>query len=137
MPTIDARTSGPPPGEGLVSGQRLAPGIRQRAKEMRRRMTPAEGALWEVLRRDGLDGLHFRRQQIIDGYIVDFYCHSAGLVIEVDGPVHESQAEFDAERDACLASRGLAVLRIPNEDIERNLQHVLQRIRTTAASLGV
>jgi very-short-patch-repair endonuclease len=96
-------------------------------------MTPAETALWEMLRRDGLDGLHFRRQQIIDGYIVDFYCHSSGLVIEVDGPVHEGQAEYDAERDACLSSRGLTVLRIPNEDVERKLEEVLARIRAAAS----
>jgi very-short-patch-repair endonuclease len=136
MPMKDARLNDLPPGKGLVSGQRLAPGIRQRAKELRSTMTAAETALWADLRRDSLDGLHFRRQQIIDGYIVDFYCHSAGLVVEVDGPVHEGQTEYDVERDACLASRGLVVLRIPNQDVERNLQQVLHRIRAAAACHG-
>ena len=132
-----ARATDPPPGRGLVGGQQLTAELRQRAKELRRRMTPAESALWNVLRRDRLDGLHVRRQQIIDGYIVDFYCHSAGLVVEVDGPVHEGQTEYDADRDTCLASRGLVVLRIPNEDVERNLEAVQRRIREAAGCSDV
>ena len=128
-----AATSVAPPGEGLVSGQHLSPGIRQRAQELRRQMTPAETALWNVLRRDRLGGLHFRRQQVIDGYIVDFYCHSAGLVVEVDGPVHKCQTAYDTKRDACLGSRGLVVLRIPNEDVENSLSEVQRRIQSAAA----
>ena len=58
-------------------------------------MTPAEKILWEELRANKL-GVHFRRQQVISGFIVDFYCHKAALVLEVDGDVHDLQQEEDA-----------------------------------------
>jgi len=75
-----------------------------------------------------LHGLHFRRQQIIDGFIVDFYCHAAKLVIEVDGKIHEQQAEYDVERDKVLSTRGLRLLRIKNEEVRQKLDQVLKLI---------
>jgi len=93
-------------------------------------MTPAEKKLWAALRRNQLDGLHFRRQQIIEGFIVDFYCHAVGLIIEVDGPIHNQQVEYDAERERILNNRGLRILRVKNEEVMTNLKNVLQRIRT-------
>ncbi len=100
-----------------------------RARQLRREMTPQERILWNALRRNQLDGFHFRRQQVIDGYIVDFYCHSASVVVEVDGSVHDHQQEYDEARDDQLARRGLLILRVRNEEIERNLAGVLDRIR--------
>jgi very-short-patch-repair endonuclease len=91
-------------------------------------MTPDEEILWQRLRANRLDGWHFRRQQVIDGFIVDFYCHKAGLVVELDGPIHEGQVEYDAERDNALESRGLRVLRIKNEEVNQDLELVLGRI---------
>ena len=70
----------------------------QRAKELRRDMTPAEKILWQELRANKL-GVHFRRQQVIEGFIVDFYCHKAALVVEVDGDIHDLQQEEDARRE--------------------------------------
>ncbi|MBI4310594.1 MAG: DUF559 domain-containing protein [Chloroflexi bacterium] len=72
-------------------------------------MTAAEALLWVALRRNQLDGLAFRRQQIIDGFIVDFYCHRIGLVIELDGSVHEGEVAQgqDKERDTLLSARGI------------------------------
>ncbi len=101
---------------------------RERARAMRRQMTPAEDALWQRLRMTHLDGLHFRRQQIIDGFIADFYCHAAGLVIEVDGELHESQADYDAQRDQAIARRGLQILRFTNEDVLDDIEEVLKAI---------
>jgi very-short-patch-repair endonuclease len=72
----------------------------------RREMTPAEKMLWKELRGNKL-GVHFRRQQVIAGFIVDFYCHKAGLVIELDGSVHDEQIEEDAQRDKVLKEMGL------------------------------
>lgn len=66
----------------------------ERARTLRRVMTPAETCLWEQLRGNRCAGLHFRRQQVIDGFIADFYCHDAGLVVEVDGGVHKQQADL-------------------------------------------
>jgi very-short-patch-repair endonuclease len=80
------------------------------------------------LRANRLGGWHFRRQQIIDGFIVDFYCHRAGLVIEVDGPIHQQQKIEDAERTRALSQRGLKVIRFTNPEVMNNLNQVLQTI---------
>ena len=105
---------------------------RELAYTMRRNMTPTEATLWQRLRAGRLRGLHFRRQQIIDGFIADFYCHAVGLVVEVDGPVHEETREYDAERDRILATRGLKLLRIPNDRVLNDIQAVLREIVETA-----
>ncbi|WP_425149582.1 endonuclease domain-containing protein, partial [Candidatus Binatus sp.] len=57
------------------------------AKRLRRDMTAPERILWKVLRRNAIDGFHFRRQQVIAGYVVDFYCDDGKLAIELDGGV--------------------------------------------------
>jgi very-short-patch-repair endonuclease len=112
----------------IVIGQKVTPVKVQLAKELRRQMTQEEKILWQNLRANRLNGLHFRRQQIIDGFIADFYCHTARLVIEVDGEIHQQQAEYDAERDKVLSARGLRLLRIKNEEVRQNLDSVLARI---------
>lgn len=117
------------PKPNIVTGQRIDPAKLEQAKAQRRHMTPAEKRLWTQLRGNRLDGLHFRRQQIIAGFIVDFYCHAADLVVEVDGPVHRSQNEYDAERSRVLAEHGLRVLRVRNDEVVDNLDDVLTRIR--------
>jgi very-short-patch-repair endonuclease len=112
----------------IVIGQKVTSIKIQRAKELRRQMTQEEKILWQQLRANKLNGLHFRRQQIIDGFIADFYCHTARLVVEVDGEIHQQQAEYDAERDQVLSTRGLRLLRIKNEQVRQNLDSVLARI---------
>ncbi|MEH2062700.1 MAG: DUF559 domain-containing protein [Nostoc sp.] len=89
--------------------------------------------LWQHLRANRLNGFHFRRQQIINGFIADFYCHATALVIEVDGKIHEQQAEYDAERDKVLSARGLRLLRIKNEEVRHELDKVLMRISTACS----
>lgn len=93
-------------------------------------MTMQETILWRNLRGNKLSGLHFRRQQVIDGCIADFYCHSAGLAVEVDGHTHDP--DRDRERDEVLAGRGIAVLHFKNEEITERLHDVLERIRVIA-----
>ena len=114
--------------QNIVIGQNVTSAKVQRAKELRSQMTEEEKMLWQHLRGNRLNGLHFRRQQIIDGFIVDFYCHAAGLVIEVDGEVHETQVEYDLERDQVLLARELRILRIKNEEVRREIDSVLGRI---------
>ena len=116
--------------KNIVIGQKVTPIKVERAKELRRQMTQEEKILWQHLRGNRLNNLHFRRQQIIDGFITDFYCHAARLVIEVDGEIHQQQAEYDAERDRVLLARGLRLLRIKNEKVRQNLNSVLMRITT-------
>ena len=116
-------------GRRVVRGQRINQVKLARAKEFRRSMTPEEASLWEELRGNKLRGVHFRRQQLIDGLIADFYCNDAGLVIQVDGPIHEASRDYDRERDLVFKSRGLTVLHFTNEDIRIRPQEVLQVIR--------
>ncbi|MDH7486387.1 MAG: DUF559 domain-containing protein [Anaerolineae bacterium] len=116
------------PARNIVIGQKVDAAKVQRAKELRRQMTKEERLLWQHLRANRLHGFHFRRQQIINGFIVDFYCHAAGLVVELDGEVHQQQVEYDTERDRILSARGLRILRFRNEEIRRDLPGVLTRI---------
>ena len=115
----------------VVTGQHVANDKVKIVRRLRSQMTDEEKRLWQHLRGNRLDGVHFRRQQIIDGFIVDFYCHSVGLVIEVDGEVHENQVAYDADRDAILKARGLKILRISNDAIRTNPDGVLELIRSS------
>ncbi len=116
--------------QNIVIGQQVQEAKVVRARQMRQEMTTAEAILWEHLRRNGL-GVSFRRQQIIDGFIADFYCHSAALVVEVDGPTHDPN--YDAERDRIFSERGIAVLRVKNQDVCRRTGFVLSVIRQAIA----
>jgi very-short-patch-repair endonuclease len=75
-------------------------------------------------------GVHFRRQQVIAGFIVDFYCHKAGLVIELDGGVHQGDEhkENDATRAKALDEMGLRIVRFRNDDVIIDFPKVLGRI---------
>jgi very-short-patch-repair endonuclease len=98
------------------------------AKQFRRTPTAAEALGWKLLRNRALFGLKFRRQQTIAGFIVDFYCASARLAVELDGGVHQDAArrEYDEERTRVLACHGVRVLRIANQDIhEQALRDLL------------
>jgi very-short-patch-repair endonuclease len=75
----------------ITSSQNVRPDKLALAKRLRREMTPSERRLWAALRRNAIDGFHFRRQQVIAGYIVDFYCDAAKLAIELDGSAHQAQ----------------------------------------------
>jgi very-short-patch-repair endonuclease len=116
------------PVKNTVRGQSVSYEMYERAKKLRREMTPSEEILWKELRTNKLNGLHFRRQQIIDVYFADFYCHQHALIVEVDGGIHETQEEYDAEREAYLIARGFRILRFKNEDIFKNLPAVLKKI---------
>ena len=115
------------PVKNIIPGQRVAKEKLERAKELRREMTPAEKILWEELRANKL-GVHFRRQQVIQGFIVDFYCHKAGLVVEVDGDIHDLQQEEDARREKALSELGLRIVRFKNDEVVRELSAVVGKI---------
>jgi very-short-patch-repair endonuclease len=105
----------------------------ERARQLRRAQTPAESRLWAVLRREW-QGSHFRRQQVVEGFIVDFYCHEAALVVELDGAIHRQQSDEDAHRDAVLMGWGYTVIRLTNEDVTDHLPDALARIRQAIRS---
>lgn len=102
------------------------------AREMRSNPTWYENRLWQKLRKRQLMGLHFRRQAPLFGYIVDFLCVGAALVVEVDGAVHDEQLAYDARRDEQLEECGYTVLRFDNEIVEADLAWVLEHIAATA-----
>ncbi len=115
----------------VTSGQNVHPDKLAFAKQLRREMTPAERRLWKALRRNALDGFHFRRQQVIDGYIADFYCDAAKLAIELDGGVHQEQWQYDESRDKATTALGVRVLRISNDamlDVEAVVEHIRQEL---------
>jgi very-short-patch-repair endonuclease len=98
---------------------------------MRREMTPAENRLWQHLRKNQVDGFHFRRQVVIEGFIVDFYCPSKLLVVEVDGDIHDLQFDYDRERTEILTQAGLRIVRFQNEEVVRNVFEVLESIKAS------
>ncbi|WP_420128758.1 endonuclease domain-containing protein [Longimicrobium sp.] len=94
----------------------------------------AEEVLWGALQKKQVAGLKFRRQHPVDRFVLDFYCPSHKLVIEVDGGVHDQQAERDAERTKVLQAYGYRVLRFRNEQVLHELPKVVQEIAAAAAS---
>jgi very-short-patch-repair endonuclease len=112
----------------LQATQRQWQNLRTLAREKRRDPTSCEGHLWQALRSTRPGRLKFRRQHAIEGFIVDFYCVKASLVIEVDGPIHEQQREEDAERQSVLETLGLTVLRFAKDEVLDDLGYVLSTI---------
>ena len=109
------------------------------SRGLRSRMTDAEIALWTRLRRKQLYNLQFYRQKPLANFIVDFYCPSARLVIEIDGGQHYTDEGVlsDSLRDAELSTMGLCVLRFSNLDVLGNLDGVIAEIvRYLEAELG-
>jgi len=102
--------------------------LKPAVREMRKHPTPAEEALWQRLRRRQL-GIRFRRQHCIDRFIVDFYARDAGLIVEVDGPIHQAQREYDAWRQSVLEELGYRVLRFTNEQVLEDIEGVLECIQ--------
>jgi len=98
------------------------------ARQMRKEPTEAEELLWQRLRNHQLSGFKFRRQHSIERFIVDFYCSEAGLVIEIDGPIHQYQKEEDFIRQAYIESQGFRLLRFSNDDVLNKLDTVIQQI---------
>ncbi len=96
------------------------------ARELRNEPTEAEKHLWQVLRFKNV-GFKFRRQAVIDRYIVDFVCFEKKLIIEVDGGQH-AQSQKDVIRDKWFNNQGFQVLRFWNNDILENLDGVYERI---------
>lgn len=98
------------------------------ARKLRKNPTPAERVLWSFLRKDQL-GLRFRRQAIILGWIVDFYCAKCSLVIEVDGPVHRATKSKDQIRERVMARKGFRTIRFTNDQVLDDPQKVVNLIR--------
>ena len=114
----------------FMTGGNNAYRLIEEAKRMRKEPTDAEAALWELLRDKKL-GDKFRRQHLIDDFIVDFVCLSKNLVIEVDGGYHNdpTQKEYDQQRTLYLNEKGFRVIRFTNEEVLGNTEAVLTKIK--------
>ncbi len=101
------------------------------ARRLRRQMSPPETRLWTALRRGGLDGLKFRRQHPIGRCVLDFYCASLRLAVEVDGSHHtfEDRPERDVARDRWLLIQGVRTLRLPAHEVMDSVDSALGAIR--------
>ena len=109
------------------------PVTKEYRQQLRRTETPTERMLWKYLRGKQLDGYRFRQQHGFGPYILDFYCPSLRLCIELDGEVHDSPEarQHDDERTVFLNENRIDVIRFRNEEVETNVRGVLQRIRET------
>ena len=107
-----------------------SPKLKQRRKGLRNNATEAERMLWERLKRGKL-GSKFSRQHSIDCFILDFYCPSKKLAIELDGSQHgeKENHEYDKERTYILNQRNIRVLRFWNHEVMKNIDNVCQEIQ--------
>ncbi|MBP6870738.1 MAG: endonuclease domain-containing protein [Bacteroidales bacterium] len=109
--------------------------IKSHVRELRRNQTESEAITWELVRNRKLDGKKFLRQHPIVYYfykkpwyfVADFYCAEARLVIEIDGPIHKIQVDYDEQRDFILKQKGLRILRIKNEEL-KDINNVKNKI---------
>jgi very-short-patch-repair endonuclease len=99
---------------------------KERARELRKKMTPPERRLWNALKTRP-EGFKFRRQHALDPYILDFFCCEAALAIEVDGLAHElgSNPQRDIRRDEWVADQGIHTLRFRALDVRDNLVGII------------
>jgi very-short-patch-repair endonuclease len=106
--------------------------IEQAARRLRQALTPAEVKLWNALRCRQLAGLRFRCQHPVGQFILDFYCPTCKLVVEVDGKIHEQQTEYDQARIDYLQAYGYRILRFSNQQVFTDLEAVLDEIKAVA-----
>jgi len=104
------------------------PELTENAKKLRKNMTKEERHLWYDFLRNY--PVRFLRQKVIDQYIVDFYCHDARLIVELDGSQHfeENMLKKDKNRTDAIQRRNLMVIRIPNNEINYNFRGVCEYI---------
>lgn len=105
--------------------------LKGRRKELRSAMTPAEAYLWSKINKGQLDGRKFRRQHSVGKYIMDFYCPSEKLSVELDGINHfsEEAVEYDKKRTDYLNTYNIQVIRFENAEVFDMTEEVLSRIK--------
>ena len=104
--------------------------ILSNARILRVQLTDAEQLVWQILRDRRFCGIKFRRQHPFERFVLDFYCHEAKLVLELDGGGHNDhgQKAYDEERTKFLEDAGIRVLRFWNHDVLNNLEAVLEQL---------
>ena len=115
---------------GVVGIQRITIAKLKDARALRRDMTDAEELLWKYLRNRQCGGFKFRRQQIIEGFIADFYCEQAQLAVEVDGGIHnDTEVKLnDLHRERVFLARGIKTFRISNDEVKQKTETIVKKI---------
>ena len=103
--------------------------IKANRRSLRSNPTKAEQVFWYEIRDGSKLGYKFRRQVSIDSFIVDFYCHTLQLIIELDGPVHEEQKEYDKSREEILKKKGYMIVRFENDQVLFEREKVIEELR--------
>lgn len=121
---------------GVIRNHKINPKKLELARQFRKNPTESEDAVWQMLRNRQIKNLKWRRQQVIDGFIADFFCAELNVVLEIDGSVHDNEEvkEYDAFRTSVFEERGIKVFRLKNEDCD--LQHLTELIENIITSLG-
>ena len=107
---------------------------KQFARQLRKDETKAEKLVWETIRDRKLMGLKFRRQHVVQGFVLDFYCQEARLGIEIDGSVHYKRKDYDRLRQDIIESKGINLVRIKNLQILNNKGSILNTVRKAVAN---
>jgi len=112
------------------------PSMKEVRFELRENMTPAEGLLWERLKKKSIHNLRFRKQHGIGPYVADFYHAKSMTVIEIDGLIHENEEvkKNDSLREKYLLERGYKIIRFTNDEVFKNLEKVLHLIYSRVIS---
>ena len=118
----------------VVRNHKTNPKKLELARHFRKNPTESEDAVWQMLRNRQIKNLKWRRQQVIAGFIADFYCAELNVVLEIDGSVHDNEEvkEYDEFRTSVFASRGIRVFRLKNEDCDK--QHLIELIENIITS---
>ena len=111
-----------------MPSKRTTPKGYERARQLRKELTPAEQKLWAYLRGNKLNGVKFRRQHAIGNYIVDFCSIKAKLIIELDGSQHLEQDKYDVERTRYVNAQGYKVIRFCNNQVMNDISGVIRAI---------
>lgn len=120
---------------GVIRNQKINPKKLELARQFRKNPTESEDAVWQMLRNRQIRNLKWRRQQVIDGFIADFYCAELNVVLEIDGAVHDNQdvKEYDAYRTSVFESKGIRTFRLRNDDCDK--QHLTELIDIIISSV--
>ncbi len=137
MKTLLARSKQKSTKSGVVFLQHVDQPKVEQARKLRQKITAAETAIWNELRNRNFLGLKFRRQQIIDGFIVDFYCEQAKFVVEIDGSVHDTteQQSYDDHRNKVFNAKGISVIRFSNDEVIFKIDSVLDKLQKSLNGL--
>ena len=119
---------------GVIRNQKINPKKLELARQFRKNPTESEDAVWQMLRNRQIKNLKWRRQQVIDGFIADFYCAELNVVLEIDGSIHKNEEvkEYDEYRTSVFEEKGIKVFRLKNEDCDKqHLTELIENIITT------